>query len=38
MRMKTLLLSFFIALFSITVSAQITTPMVKARFGVDADL
>jgi hypothetical protein len=36
--MKTLLLSFFIALFSITVSAQITTPMVKARFGVDADL
>ena len=38
MRMKTLLLSFFIALFSITVSAQITTAIVKANFGVDADL
>src|SRR5215203_3390527 len=38
MRMKTPLLSFFIVLFSLTASAQITTPVVKANFGVDADL
>ncbi len=38
MRMKTPLLSFFIVLFSFTASSQITTAMVKANFGVDADL
>jgi len=36
--MKTPLLSFFIVLFSFTASSQITTAMVKANFGVDADL
>ena len=36
--MKTPLLSCFIVLFSLTASAQITTPIVKANFGVDADL
>jgi hypothetical protein len=35
--MKTSLLSFFIIL-TLTSSAQITTPIVKAGFGVDADL
>ena len=38
MRMKTPLLSFLIVLFSFTASSQITTAMVKANFGVDADL
>ena len=37
MRMKTPLLSLFV-LFSLTASSQITTPIVKANFGVDADL
>lgn len=38
MRMKTPLLTFFLALFSLTGFAQITTPITKANFGVDADL
>lgn len=38
MRMKTPLLSVLLVLFSLTASAQITTPVVKAFFGVDADL
>lgn len=38
MRMKTPLLTFFLALFSLTALAQITTPITKANFGVDADL
>ena len=36
--MKTPLLSFFIVLFSFSASSQITTPITKANFGVDADL
>lgn len=35
--MRTILLSFFL-LISLAVAAQITTPIVKANFGVDADL
>src|SRR5687767_6598160 len=38
MRMKTPLLSFLIALFSLTASAQIISPTMKAAFGVDGDL
>lgn len=38
MRMKTSLLSFFTVLFSLTAASQITTPVMRANFGVDADL
>ena len=36
--MKQILLFFWVALISISSSAQITTPIIKAAFGVDADL
>ena len=37
MPMRTILLAFFL-LTSVVASAQITTPVVRANFGVDADL
>src|SRR6185436_16404684 len=38
MLMKHFLLSLWVVFFSVIVSAQITTPIIKAAFGVDADL
>src|SRR5215510_3719073 len=38
MLMKQILLSLWVVLFSFFCSAQITTPIIKAAFGVDADL